>query len=74
MAHCAGCAFDWTVDYVGERTAFGQTIASFQNTRFELAEMKTELDIAWVFVDRQIEALKRRRAHRHRCPPRPSGG
>ncbi|WP_420610557.1 acyl-CoA dehydrogenase family protein [Candidatus Poriferisodalis sp.] len=56
VAH-AQAAFDWTVDYVGERTAFGQTIASFQNTRFELAEMKTELDIAWVFVDRQIEAL-----------------
>ncbi len=56
VAH-AQAAFDWTVDYVGERQAFGQTIASFQNTRFELAEMKTELDIAWVFVDRQIEAL-----------------
>ena len=29
----------------------------FQNTRFELAEMKTELDLAWVFIDRQIQAL-----------------
>ena len=56
VAH-AQAAFGWTVDYVGERQAFGQSIASFQNTRFELAEMKTELDIAWVFVDRQIEAL-----------------
>ena len=52
VAH-AQAAFDWTIDYVGERQAFGQSIASFQNTRFELAEMKTELDIAWVFVDRQ---------------------
>ena len=50
-------AFNWTVEYVTEREAFGQKISSFQNTRFELAEMKTELDMAWVFVDRQIQAL-----------------
>ena len=53
----AQAAFNWTVDYVTEREAFGQKISAFQNTRFELAEMKTELDLAWVFVDRQIEAL-----------------
>ena len=53
----AQAAFNWTVDYVTEREAFGQKISAFQNTRFELAEMKTELDHAWVFVDRQIEAL-----------------
>ena len=53
----AQAAFNWTVEYVTEREAFGQKISSFQNTRFELAEMKTELDMAWVFVDRQIQAL-----------------
>ena len=53
----AQAAFNGTVDYVTEREAFGQKISAFQNTRFELAEMKTELDLAWVFVDRQIEAL-----------------
>jgi alkylation response protein AidB-like acyl-CoA dehydrogenase len=53
----AQAAFDWTVEYVTDREAFGQKISSFQNTRFELAEMKTELDMAWVFIDRQIEAL-----------------
>ena len=53
----AQAAFNWTVDYVTEREAFGQKISAFQNTRFEWAEMKTELDLAWVFVDRQIEAL-----------------
>jgi alkylation response protein AidB-like acyl-CoA dehydrogenase len=53
----AQAAFNWTVDYVTEREAFGQKISAFQNTRFELAEMKTELDLAWVFIDRQIEAL-----------------
>lgn len=53
----AQAAFDWTVEYVSGREAFGQKISSFQNTRFELAEIKTELDLAWVFIDRQIEAL-----------------
>ncbi len=36
-------ALDLTVDYVLERKAFGQTVASFQNTRFTLAEVKTEV-------------------------------
>ena len=36
-------ALDITVEYVLERKAFGQTIASFQNTRFKLAEVKTPL-------------------------------
>jgi alkylation response protein AidB-like acyl-CoA dehydrogenase len=53
----AQAAFDWTLEYAKERQAFGQPIGSFQNTRFELARMRTELDIAQVFVDRQIEAL-----------------
>ena len=37
--------------------AFGQPVGSFQNSRFRLAEMKTEVDIARVFVDRCVEAL-----------------
>ncbi len=57
--HHALAAFGWTVDYVKDRTAFGQPIASFQNTKFELAEMKTQLDIAQVFVDAQTEAYMR---------------
>jgi alkylation response protein AidB-like acyl-CoA dehydrogenase len=47
----------WTLDYVQERKAFGSPIASFQNTRFELAEMRTEIDVSQVFVDRCVEAL-----------------
>lgn len=53
----AEAAFGWTLEYVKERTAFGQPIGSFQNSRFKLAEMRTEIDIARVFVDRCIEAL-----------------
>ncbi|AZG45582.1 acyl-CoA dehydrogenase family protein [Gordonia insulae] len=43
--------FARTLDYVKERTAFGSPIASFQNTRFVLAELATELDIARTFLD-----------------------
>ncbi|MFI1584018.1 acyl-CoA dehydrogenase family protein [Embleya sp. NPDC020630] len=43
--------FAHTLEYVKTRTAFGRTIGSFQNTRFELAEMDTELDIARTYLD-----------------------
>ena len=36
---------------------FGTTVASFQNTRFKLAELQTEVQVARVFVDRCIELL-----------------
>jgi alkylation response protein AidB-like acyl-CoA dehydrogenase len=50
-------ALDVTLDYVKERTAFGQPIGSFQNSRFRLAEMATEIEIAQTFVDRCVLAL-----------------
>jgi acyl-CoA dehydrogenase len=50
-------ALEWTKAYVGERKAFGKPIASFQSTRFKLAELATEVQIARVFVDRCIELL-----------------
>jgi len=52
-------AFDITVAYVLERKAFGQTIASFQNTRFTLAEVKTEIAINRAFYEKCIEAYIR---------------
>lgn len=45
-------ALGWTVDYTRQRKAFGKPVADFQNTRFRLAEVKTEIQIAQVFVDR----------------------
>ncbi len=45
-----------TVEYTKTRTAFGQPIIDFQNTRFELAEMTTELNVTRSFVDRAIDA------------------
>ena len=50
-------ALDITLEYVKERTAFGQPIGSFQNSRFRLAEMATEVEIAQTFVDRCVLAL-----------------
>jgi len=51
----AAAALRWTLEYTKERKAFGQSIASFQNSKFALAEMATEVQIAQVYVDRCIE-------------------
>ncbi|HEY5044683.1 MAG TPA: acyl-CoA dehydrogenase family protein [Solirubrobacteraceae bacterium] len=53
----AEAALEWTLDYVRERKAFGQPIGSFQSSRFTLAELATETEIARVFVDRCTQAL-----------------
>ncbi|MCA9897236.1 MAG: acyl-CoA dehydrogenase family protein [Anaerolineales bacterium] len=50
-------ALEMTINYCQERTAFGQPIGKFQNSRFKLAEMKTEIEIARVFIDRCIMEL-----------------
>ncbi|MGY2377209.1 acyl-CoA dehydrogenase family protein [Pseudomonas sp. SDO524_S393] len=50
----AEAALEWTLAYTRERKAFGQAIADFQNTRFKLAEMATEIQIGRVFVDKCI--------------------
>jgi alkylation response protein AidB-like acyl-CoA dehydrogenase len=53
----AGTALRATLTYVKDRKAFGQPIGSFQNSKFRLAEMDTEIDIAQAYVDRCIEDL-----------------
>lgn len=53
----AQAAIDWTVEYVRERKVFGTTVASYQNTRFKLAELQTEVQVGRVFVDKCIELL-----------------
>jgi alkylation response protein AidB-like acyl-CoA dehydrogenase len=53
----AQAALGWTLDYVRQRTAFGTTIGSFQNTKFVLAEIKTETDVAQAYIDQCVRAL-----------------
>ena len=47
----------WTVQYCKQRQAFGQPIGSFQNTRFALAQMQTEVEIGQAFIDQCVLAL-----------------
>jgi alkylation response protein AidB-like acyl-CoA dehydrogenase len=47
-----------TLRYTDERTAFGQPVADFQNTRFELADLATETDVTRAFVDQAIRAFE----------------
>jgi acyl-CoA dehydrogenase len=53
----AEAALQWTLAYTRERKAFGQEVFKFQNTRFTLAELATEIQIGRVFVDRCTELL-----------------
>lgn len=50
----ADAAFDLTMDYIRERKAFGQPIADFQNSRFKMADMRTQIDVAQAFVDQCV--------------------
>ncbi len=53
----AQTAFDLTLEYVKERRAFGKPIGAFQNTRFKMAQMRAELDMAQTFVDQCVMLL-----------------
>jgi acyl-CoA dehydrogenase len=53
----ARSAFETTLEHVRNRIAFGKPIASFQNTRFKLAELETDIDVGQPFVDLCIEKL-----------------
>lgn len=44
-------AYDISRDYVRERKVFGKAVADMQNTRFVLADLKTELAVGWAFID-----------------------
>ncbi|MEP6792214.1 MAG: acyl-CoA dehydrogenase family protein, partial [Ramlibacter sp.] len=53
----AQAAIEQTVAYVKDRKVFGQPVASYQNTRYKLAELQTEVQIAQVFVDKCTELV-----------------
>ena len=53
----AQAAIEWTTAYVKERKVFGQPVGNYQNTRYKLAEMQTEVQVAQVFLDKCTELL-----------------
>ena len=59
VAAVAACekVLEMTIQYCKDREAFGRPIGKFQNTRFKLAEIKTETTIARTFVDQCIMEL-----------------
>lgn len=50
-------AIEMTLDYTKERKAFGQPIFNFQNTRFKMAELKSQAVVARAFIDNCIEKI-----------------
>lgn len=58
IGHVQG-ALDMTVEYVKERQAFGQSVAKFQNTRFKLADVKTELELCRALMEKCLAKFKR---------------
>lgn len=50
-------AYEATLAYVRERKAFGQPLAEFQNTKFKLAEIATQIKVGRAFMDRCVEEL-----------------
>jgi acyl-CoA dehydrogenase len=51
----AEAAFETTLAYVKQRTAFGRPVGSFQHSRFVMAELRTKLELTRCFIDRCIE-------------------
>lgn len=58
IAACDGM-MDWTVEYVTERKAFGAPISSFQNTRFTLASLKTQIEVNRAYVSQCNDKYQR---------------
>ncbi|MCT2582247.1 acyl-CoA dehydrogenase family protein [Actinophytocola gossypii] len=50
----ADAALRWTLDYVRDRSAFGQRVIDFQHTRFRLAELVTEVDVTRAYLEKLV--------------------
>ncbi|MBS7701376.1 MAG: acyl-CoA dehydrogenase family protein [Chelatococcus sp.] len=56
LGACEGM-MDATIEYTRNRKAFGRTVSEFQNTRFKLAELATEIQVIAVMVDRCMDLV-----------------
>ncbi|POP54499.1 acyl-CoA dehydrogenase family protein [Zhongshania marina] len=52
-------ALELTAEYVQERKAFGQNVSKFQNTRFKLAEAKTEIALSRALLDQNMAKFEK---------------
>lgn len=50
----ADAAVALTMEYITQRKAFGRRIADFQNTRFKMADMRTEIDVGQAYIDQCV--------------------
>jgi alkylation response protein AidB-like acyl-CoA dehydrogenase len=57
----AELALKLTLDYVRERKAFGQRVIDFQNSQFQLAEVKTDIEVGRAFLDQSVMKLRDRK-------------
>jgi len=55
----AVAALETTIAYTGQRKAWGRTVASFQNTKFELADCATDIEAGQALLDRALNAHDR---------------
>lgn len=51
---CAQTAFDLTLEFIQTRKAFGRSVGSFQNSRFKMAELRSQLDALQTFLDQCV--------------------
>lgn len=58
IGHAQG-ALDMAIDYVQERKAFGQSVSQFQNTRFKLADCKTQLELCRALAEKHMDKFSR---------------
>lgn len=54
---CCEAALEWTIEYTKNRKVFGKPVIDFQNSRFKLAEAKTEIQVGRAFLDRCLEMV-----------------
>ncbi|WP_171166196.1 acyl-CoA dehydrogenase family protein [Streptomyces sp. I05A-00742] len=52
----SAAALEFAKQYVRDRSVFGQPVAAFQNTKFVLADCKSEVDAMQAVVDRALDA------------------